>query len=111
LKFARELISFVDFRLALITAATALVGFGAAKWNELRPSTDATGEIYTPSIAYEVGFGQGVAFVLQAVILAAVLVGLAAIISGRNSKRLAVQLTISTAIFAALNLAMLVVQP
>ena len=107
MKFAQELRSFLDARLVIIATTTTVLGFGASHWNGLRAAGESPYGGEFASAAYDIAFGQAAWTVMSLVIAATVILGFATGGKSYESRRLAVQLIITTVIFAALNLALL----
>jgi len=108
LKFTQELRTFLDARLVAFVATTIIVGFGVAHWNGLRAAAESTAGGQFASLAYDLGFGQATWIVVLVVIAAAIVSSFAKGLKSYESRRLAVQLIMTTVIFSVLNLALLV---
>jgi hypothetical protein len=107
LKIAREIVKVLDGRLVAIAGATVVLGFVAAHLNGLRVAADLSGVLLSGSVGYKIGFSQAV-LTTQVIVLAVALVaGAATIINIGDYKRLAVQLILTSAIFATINFAVL----
>ena len=107
MKFAQELRSFLDTRLVIMSASACLIGFGLAHWNGLRAAAESPYGGAFASLAYDIAFGQIVLAVILVVFGATAIVGFATKVKSYESRRLAVQLMITSMIFAALNLVFL----
>ena len=106
-RWLQELRTFLDARLVVIAAITTIVGFGAAHWNGLRAAADSTVGGQFASLAYDLAFGQAAWTVVLIVIAATIVVSFITGVKSYESRRLAVQLLVTTVIFAVLNLALL----
>ncbi len=107
MKFTQELRAFLDARLAAFAAATIIVGFGVAHWNGLRAVGESTADGQFASLAYDIAFGQATWIVVLVVIAAAFVSSFVKGLKSYESRRLAVQLVMTTVIFSVLNLALL----
>lgn len=107
MKFAKEIKSFLDARLAIIASTTSVVGLGAAHWNGLRAVGESSHGGAFAAAYYEIAFGHVIWTVMVILIAAAGIVGLATGGKSRESRRFVVQLFITLAIFGALNLVLL----
>jgi hypothetical protein len=107
MKFTQEIRSFLDARLAVFTAMTIVVGFGAAHWSGLRAAAESTAGGQFASLAYDIAFGQASWTVVLIVIAAAFVGSFFKGLRSYESRRLAVQLMMATIIFMGLNLALL----
>ena len=107
MKFTQELRTFFDARLIVYAAATIVVGFGVAHWNGLRAAAESSAGGQFASLAYDIAFGQAALIVVLILIVAAFVGSFAKGLKSYESRRLAVQLIITTMIFAGLNLALL----
>ena len=107
MKFAQELKSFLDTRLMIMSASACVIGLGLAHWNGLRAAVESSYGGAFASLAYDVAFGQVAWVVISVVLGATVIVGFATKGKSYESRRLAVQLIITSMIYAALNLVLL----
>jgi hypothetical protein len=107
MKFTQELRTFLDARLVVFAATTIVVGFGVAHWSGLRAAAESTAGGQFAALAYDIAFGQAVSIVLLIVVAAAVVGSFVKGLKSYEARRLAVQLMMTTVIFAALNLALL----
>lgn len=107
MKFAEEIKSFLDARLAIIASTTSVVGLGAAHWNGLRAAGESSYGGAFAAAHYEIAFGYVTWTVMVVLIAAAGIVGLATGGKSRESRRFVVQLFMTLAIFGALNLILL----
>ena len=105
MKPLQELLKFFDARLLILVVATAPFGFAIAHWYGNKARLDYSKHDFLASLAYEIGFGQALWAVHICLLVAAIIVVVVTRAKSYGAKRLAVQLFVNAAVFAALSFA------